>query len=141
MADLNLSIQTYLAADSTIVSGGYPVRPDNLDINDDPMVTPVIVFWNVTGSSTDTIDGTFGGIAEARVTIACYAKTRKIANQVSEAVRLAMIDFRGTRSGLKIRNCSVDSGESHDTDSPTGEYDSVRYITSRDYRVTYIEDN
>lgn len=140
MADLNRSIEDYLSVDSALVAEGVVVRPDALHINDDPFLNPILLFWQVSGTRTDTLQGTVSGVAEARITIDAYSSTRKVANQIAELARLAMIDFPGTRTGLKIRNCSVDGVATHSFDAPTGEHDGLRYVTSQDYRIAYIED-
>jgi len=139
--NLNGAIQDYLSTQTQIQGLGYPVRPDELH-QDDPL--PAIVFWRVSGSHVDTIDGSFGGIAEARVTIETYAENnsdeRDTANQLAEIVRLRMIGFRGLRSSVNILNCSVDTGQQHYTVSPTDGSSEIRYVTAQDFRITFAED-
>ena len=138
MTDLNEAIYEYLASVSSLTARvGTRIRPDVLD---DGETLPAVVFWRVSGIHTDTIDGTFGGLAEARVTIETYDTSRKGTNRIAEEVRLAMIDMRGTRSGVKIRNVSVDSGQEHYVNYPTDGNGTSRYVTAQDFRISFSED-
>ena len=138
MTDLNNAIYEYLLADAGVSAlAGTRIRPDVLD---DGEAMPAILFYRISGIHQNTIAGTFGEIAETRVTIDCFAETRKKANEVAEAVRLAMIDFAGTRSGVKVRTSVVDTGQSQFVNNPVGGTEVYRYVTSQDFRIFYIED-
>lgn len=138
MTDLNEAIYNYLASVTALTARvGTRIRPDVLD---DGETLPAVVFWRVSGTHTDTIDGTFGGLAEARVTIETYDTSRKGTNRIAEEVRLAMIDMKGTRSGVKIRNVSVDSGQEHYVNYPTDGNETSRYVTAQDFRISFSED-
>lgn len=138
MTDLNEAVYEYLSSIAALTSlVSTRIRPDVLD---DGETLPAVVFWRVSGTHNDTIDGTFSGLAEARVTIEAYAADRKTATRVAEQVRLAMIDMRGTRSGVKIRNVSVDSGAEHYVNYPTDGNGTSRYVTAQDFRISFAED-
>lgn len=138
MTDLNNAIYQYLIADSALSAlVGTRVRPDVLDDND---AMPAVLFYRVSGVHQNTVGGTFGEIAETRVTVDCLADSRAKANEVAEAVRLAMIAFAGTRSGVKIRTSVVDTGQSQFVNNPVGGTEVFRYVTSQDFRIFYIED-
>lgn len=138
MTDLNNAIYEYLIADAGVSAlVGTRVRPDALD---DGEAMPAVLFYRTTGVHELKITGSLSGIAETRVSIHCFANTRKQANEVAEAVRLAMVDFAGTRSGVKIRTSVVDTGQMHSIDNPVGGTEVYRYVTSQDFRIFFIED-
>jgi len=138
MTDLNAAIYDYLAATTAVTNlVGTRIRPDLLDDRDQ---LPALVFWRVSGRHLDTIQGTFGRLVEARVTIGAYAAKRSKANEVAEAVRLAIIQMRGTRSGVSVRNVSCDTGQSHYVNLPTDGTEVARYVASQDFLITFLED-
>jgi hypothetical protein len=51
-----------------------------------------------------------------------------------------MIDFAGTRSGVKVRTSVVDTGQSQFVNNPVGGTEVYQYVTSQDFRIFYIED-
>jgi hypothetical protein len=137
-SDASAAIYNILANDSD-TSGTVSTRiyPDALPQN---ATIPAIVYWRVSGSSTNTIDGSVSGIARGRFTVESYAIKREDANLLSEYVRLALINARGTYDGTQIRNCLVDTHEQHFVENPTDGNSELRYVTSLDYTVHYIED-
>lgn len=138
MTDLNKAVYDYLIADSAVSAlVGTRIRPDALD-DDDTM--PAVLFYRTTGVHETRIDGSTAGLAETRLEVHCFANTRKQANEVAEAVRLAMIDFAGIRSGVNIRTSVVDTGQMQSVDNPVGGTEVYRYVTSQDFRIFFIED-
>lgn len=100
-----------------------------------------VVYWIVSGTSEENINGNMTGLAEARVTVACYSDRRGDANNLADRIRKKMVQAAGTtKGGIKVRLAEVDYGPQFLTDRPTDGNSYLRYITTRDYRIHYIED-
>lgn len=137
MADLSTAISDYLSADSNVSSSVNTIRSDELYETD---TLPAVLFWRVSGTHINDINGSFGGICHARITTEAYSETgRASANQIAEYVRLAMINFRGTRSGVQVRDCTIDESQQHYTVRPTDGNAGLRYVTAQDFRITFVE--
>ena len=136
--DASAALYNILANDSdTSNTVSTRIYPDALPQN---ATLPAIVYWRVSGSSTNTIDGSVGGLARGRFTVEAYHTKREDANLLSEYARLALINARGTYDGTKIRNCLVDTHQQHFVENPTDGNSELRYVTSLDFTVHYIED-
>jgi len=137
-SDASAAIYNILATDSdTLATVGTRIYPDALPQD---ATLPAIVYWRVSGSTTNTINGSVGEVARGRFTVESYAVKREDANLLSEFARLALINARGTYDGTKIRNCLVDTHQQHFVENPTDGNSELRYVTSLDYTVHYIED-
>ena len=134
--DASAMVYNLLAADSGVAAiVGTRIRPD---VMDDGETLPALVYWRVSGIHYNTINGAKAEIAEARFTIESYATTRKGANDLAEAVRLAMIDL--PTSNVAVRHVSVETGQQHYVNYPTDGTEVVRYVTAQDFRLTFKED-
>jgi len=138
MSDLNAAVYDILSTTSAIsaIVGGR-IRPDALDQNE---IIPAVVFWRVSGTSENTINGSVSGLARSRVTIESYSESRSEANDVAEQIRIALINARGTYAGTQVRNCLIDTHQQQFVENPNDGNSQMRYVTSQDFTFFYIED-
>lgn len=138
MSDLNAAIYSILSTNGDILGDAEDrIYPDAMEQNSQ---LPAIAYWRVSGRSENTINGSVSGLARARVTVESYGVRRDEVNATAEYVRIAMINARGTYAGVKVRNCLVDTHQQAFVENPTDGNSQVRYVTSQDFTVHYIED-
>lgn len=135
MADIATAVRAVLVADSpvnTAASGG--VFPDVLPQG---ATYPAIRYSLVTEESVGHLSGK-EGVAEAVISIDCYAATRLAATDLSDKVRLALDRYRGTISSVNILSSYVGTG-SHTFREPPDNSDVGVYRANRDYRLFFVE--
>lgn len=138
MSDLNAAVYAILSESQPVIAlVKQRIRPDALDQNE---TIPALVFWRVSGRTEDTINGSVSELARARVTVEAYGSRRDAANELAEKARIALIKARGTYAGTKVRNCLMDTHQQQYTERPTDGTGQLRYVTSQDFTINYIED-
>jgi len=136
VADLNAFIETTLGELVTRESVNH-VRPDQLHETD---TLPALVYWRVSGTHVQTIDGSKGKLCQARVTIESYSdSSRDEANAKMEIVRTTLINAVGTASGVDVRCILADEAQSHYVLMPSDGNSQLRYVTAMDYEFTFVE--
>ena len=138
MADAGESIRALLLDDATVVGlVGARIIPDALEQGE---TIPAITYRVLTTRHEHEITGAKAGMAIARITVDCYAATRRAANQLSEAVRLSgILDWYGDAYGVDVRNVNIDSGAQYQFEQNSEGSHELRYITTQDYQIHYLE--
>lgn len=113
------------------------LRPDELHETDS---TPAVIYWRVSGTHVDTINGSFGKLCQARVTFEAYSDiSRDEANTVIELVRTTLINSVGTSAGVDVRCILVDDAQTHSVIRPTDGNSQLRYVAAMDFEFTFVE--
>jgi len=136
MATLTSEIRTFLRADASILAlVGARVRPRKLEQDD---ALPAIRVVIVGGDSDENLSGA-SGIAHGRVQVDAYGATSEAADALAELIRARLQGHRGTLNTVFCHGASVE-GDLRQTEEPIDDAgDHFRYITGRDFRVTYTQ--
>lgn len=139
MARPETAVRTFLLTQSSVTdlvgTRIYPMQlPQNAQL-------PAIVYRRITTGHEETIDGSKGGLADARVQYDCYAVTHDQAHDVAEALRLSgILDLHGVTNSVDFRGVRLSSGLRMEDDSPTDGSAEWRYWASQDYQFFYLEE-
>lgn len=138
MADVGASFRAFVVAQSSVSTLiGSRMYPDELPQN---ATLPAITYHRISTLHHENIKGSKAGMAEALVEVRCYATTRNACNALCEAVRLCgVLDLEGVYSGVNIRCSMLASGRNDFTESPIDGTHELRYVSSQDYSLTYLE--
>lgn len=135
MPDIGATIRTLTLADST-VQGLVNTRMFS-DVPPEQVAMPAIVYTVIDTVPNEHLGGIVNA-SRARIQIDCAADTRLQANQLGDAVRLALEKkHRGDQSGQFIHEISLVSGEQYSFLRPEVGSDERRFITTLDFFVTY----
>jgi len=135
MPDIGATIRTLTLADST-VQGLVNTRMFS-DVPPEQVAMPAIVYTVIDTVPNEHLVGIVNA-SRARIQIDCAADTRLQANQLGDAVRLALEKkHRGVQSGQFIHEISLVSGEQYSFLRPEVGSDERRFITTLDFFVTY----
>lgn len=136
MATLTSELRTYLLADTAIAAAvGTRIRPRKLQQGE---TYPAIRVNIVGGTSEEHLLGA-SGLAHTTVQIDAYALTSEAADELAELIRLRLQGHRGLLSTVFANGISVASElRQHDEPIPDGS-GNYRYISSRDFRVSYSQ--
>ena len=116
---------------------GNRMKPDELD-QDTPI--PAITYHRISTLHHENINGSKAGMAEAIIEVRCYADGRPACNALCEAVRTCgVLNLDGVYSGVNIKVCMLASGRNDFTESPIDGTHELRYVSSQDYAITYLE--
>jgi hypothetical protein len=130
---LRTKLLSYTTVSSLIGQRMYP------DVLVEGAQLPAAVYY-VTSTNRDHMLSGLGKSAHARVTMECYATTRKTASAVSKAIRETGIDsFRGVVDGYTFAGIDFDSGDEYMQEPPTDGNQEHRYLVSFDLLVHYQE--
>lgn len=108
---IKAALATFLRTDPGIAAlagdRSYPeVIPDQ--VFDEASKRPCVV-WSRQGASRDrTFCGT-GPVTQSTFSIDCYARTSAAAEGLAQAVRTALTDYRGSMSGVEIKDVQLTS--------------------------------
>lgn len=138
MADVGASLRAYIVAQAGVSALiGSRMYPDELPQN---ATMPAITYHRISTLHHENISGSKAGMAEAIVEVRCYAATRTACNALCEAVRTCgVLNLDGVYSGVNIKVCMLASGRNDFTESPIDGTHELRYVSSQDYAITYLE--
>lgn len=138
MADVGSSLVALLKASAEVVAiVNDRIVPDQMLQGE---AIPSIVYRVISTQHSHTISGAKAGIASSRITIECFATSRQAANELAEKVRLSgLLDWSGPAYGADVRDVTIDSGAYYLTEQSNDGSHELRYITSQDYQVHFIE--
>lgn len=135
MPDIGATIRTLTLADSS-VAALVNTRMFS-DVPPEQVAMPVIVYTVIDTLPNEHLAGIVNA-SRARIQIDCLADTRLQANQLADAVRLALEKkHRGDQNGQFIHEISLASGEQYAFLRPEVGSDERRFITTLDFFVTY----
>lgn len=138
MANIASVIRQYLV-DNVRVEPYLGTRIHPLHLPQDATL-PAAVYSQISTRHAETIDGSKGGLAWARIEIAVYSETIAEAHDIAERIRLCgILDLQGTTGGIDIRAVRVDSGIDYSYDPPTDGSDQNRYAVFQDFEICYVE--
>jgi hypothetical protein len=107
------------------------------DVPPEQVAMPAIVYTVIDTTPNEHLSGIVNA-SRARVQIDCAADTRLQANQLGDAVRLALEKkHRGNQGGQFINEISMVGGEQYSFLRPEVGSDERRFITTLDFFVTY----
>jgi hypothetical protein len=130
-AGVNAKLLSTAAIKALVADRGYP------DVLPQDVMLPAYTFTLISDVPSHHLGG-ISGLSEARVQVDCYAATRTIANQLAEAVRIAIDGQRGTFGSEAVRTCHLESVFSS-AEQPVDASDKWRYVTTQDYLVWYVQ--
>jgi len=137
MSNLTSAIRADLLAVPAIAAAvGTRIRPRKLRQGD---VLPAIRMTVVSGREEEHLGGA-ATLAHATIQIDAYAATSEAADQLADLIRRRLcptLGRRGSLGGLWVHGLSVQAGL-HQTEEPLDDGgDRYRYVSTRDYRVSY----
>ncbi len=140
MADFADELKTWMktqASITSLVGSGVNARiyPD---MPRQGAALPFITYVEVGGSSNEHHGG-ISGIAEAVFHIYAFGATRTAANDLAEAIRLAMQTFRGTMGSTAVSWVSASVHRDADVDKARDKNDKHRYWCRRIYSIFHAE--
>lgn len=135
MPDIGATIRTLTLADSS-VSALVNTRMFS-DVPPEQVAMPVIVYTIIDTMPNEHLAGIVSA-SRARIQIDCLADTRLQANELGDAVRLALEKkHRGDQGDQFVHEISLASGEQYSFLRPEVGSDERRFITTLDFFVTY----
>lgn len=137
MADVAIAIRTFLLGKSAITD--IVSQRIYTDVLPQSATLPAITMRKVSTTHDHQL-GDLAGLAHTRLTFDCYASTRKVANQIAEAIRQSgIMTQKGTLTGVDVRGVRIDTGQENFVDFPSDGHDDYRYITSIDFVIDFTE--
>lgn len=130
-AGVNAKLLSTAAVKAIVADRGFP------DVLPQKVTLPAYTFTLISDVPSHHMGG-ISGLSEARVQIDCYAATRTIANQLAEAVRIAIDAQRGTFGTESVRTCHLENTFSS-PEQPVDGSSEWRYVTTQDYLVWYVQ--
>ena len=139
MAKPEIAVRTFLLSQSSVTDiVGDRIFPMTLPQNE---TRSSIVYRRISTNHEETIDGSVGGMADARVQMDCYADSWNAASDLAEVLRLSgILDIHGVTNGVDFRGVRLASGLRMEDDQPTDGTESWRFWASQDYQFFYLED-
>jgi hypothetical protein len=90
---------------------------------------PAVTYHRISTLHHENINGSKAGMAEAIVEVRAYAASRTC----------GVLDMLGVYSGVNFRCVMLASGRNDFTESPIDGTHELRYVSSQDYSLTYLE--
>jgi hypothetical protein len=136
MYDVAQSIRAYLLTKTAITDVvGQRIYADQLPQNATLPAIEMAVISDVPEMQLSDITG----LTKARIQFVCFATTRRITRQISQAIRTCGVAaIKGLYSGVWIKGVAVD-GSFDATIPPSDGNDIHRYLTTVDLVVDYLE--
>lgn len=135
MADIGAAIRAILVADGTV--GALASKRISSDYLPQGWELPAIVYFVIDVTPNESLTA-IANMSRARMQIDCYGGSRGDANQLSDAVRLALEKSnRGENAGVFINEINMAVGPHDGIDRPPSGQDTRRFISSMDYLVSY----
>lgn len=141
MSDIQQAAHQFLIVDSQ-VSGLASTRiyPDVLPVSNtkiDAADFPAIVMSVITGRSEQHLGGA-SGLKTERLQVNCYALTRREANQLAEAVRVATQGYRGEMDTVFVSGATLET-TFDDAFQPIDGSDQYLYVRILDFEIAHEE--
>ena len=129
------SLETHLANDAGVAAlVGTRIRPEVIAQRE---TLPAITHTSVSSTHEHNLGGATG-VCHSRVQLDCYAATKAEAIAVREAVRLALVGYRGTIGDVFVNGVLVERKFSS-TDAPEDGSDNWRYVEMIEFLITHSE--
>ena len=107
---------------------------------------PAIAYYVVSTVVEDELQDGAAGLSHAVLQIDCYAATRSDANRIASLLRTkqtaggaGLQGFKGQMGAAWVAGILTQGGERYDRQSLGDGTDEWQYITSQDFRISYIE--
>jgi hypothetical protein len=130
MADIGAAIRSILVADATVAT--LASKRISSDYLPQGWKLPAIVYFVIDVTPNESLTA-IANMSRARMQIDCYGGSRGDANQLSDAVRLAL----EKNAGVFINEINMAVGPHDGIDRPPSGQDTRRFISSMDYLVSY----
>ena len=138
MADAGTAFRAFVVAQAGVSALiGDRMIPDELL---QKTTMPAVTYHRISTLHHENINGSKAGMAEAIVEVRAYAASRTACTAICEAIRnCGVLDMLGVYSGVNFRCVMLASGRNDFTESPIDGTHELRYVSSQDYSLTYLE--
>jgi hypothetical protein len=142
--DIGKHLRLYLIAKAVVSTEiGTRMHPDGPPQGS---ALPFIVYYVISTEVEEDLQDGAADLAHAVLQLDCYAATRSEANRIAQLLRTKEADGGAGLQGLKgqmgmawVAGCLASGGERYDRQSLGDGSDEWQYITSQDFRISYVE--
>lgn len=123
-------LRTYLLTQTDITDEvGTGIYPLFIPQGSEP---PCLIYQQIDADRQKTYDGT-NGLVGALIQVDCMAVRYGDARRMADAVRTALVDFRGDMAGTAVRDCSIVA------DQDLSEIEPGYFRISLNFNLWYVE--